>query len=257
MTDAPIDAQQPAGDAPSSPSSRGWLAGRTPRLLLGTVLAGAVASGGYGIASAATAHGSVASSVSARAPRGHGGHGFGGGGYGPMGGFGGGFGFGGLQGLVTATTPGTSISFTEPDGTAETVDVTGTTKYRDGSTTITSVSAGEDIEVRVTKSTASASTPTASSVQVVGPSVTGWVVAVSGDTLTVQDSQGFQYTVNASSATFSKQGATASISNLATSVPYTEIEATGTLVSGSPPTLDASQVTILVPRTAPSTTTSA
>ncbi len=226
------------------------------------------AAGGYGIASAATGTGPTAPQSAVTSPGAPAAGSQGparmprvapGGAFGVAGRAGGPFGGHGLTGLVTSVGSG-SITIEVLDGSdgllgspvagsSVTVTTDSSTTYARLGATATSgaVVAGETVDVQPTTATAGSASPTAASVVVVGPRVSGSVVSDDGSTIVVRDSQGFERTIHVTSSTaYTQAGAVASSSAVSSGV---EIVATGTLDSNQTD-LDATSVAVELPRVA-------
>lgn len=159
---------------------------------------------------------------------------------------------GGPQFTVTSMTS-TSLVVTDPSGNTQTFLLTASTTFeKDGA----SASAGDVVEgdhVIVTPtatsgSGSSSSSLTASTVDVVSPSLAGTVVSVSGSgsslVIVVSDESGFYRTIDTSaSTTFDKDGTAVAASTITTG---TFLSALGAIATDHT-TLDATAVTIGVP----------
>jgi hypothetical protein len=146
----------------------------------------------------------------------------------------------GPGGVVTALTS-TSITVTDPAGTATTFTITtSTTVTKDRSAaTITDLALGDEVHVMPS---APGST-TAASIDIVQPSVFGTVTAVSGDTITVAGPNATSATVIVSSATtYVKDGTSATLADVTVG---SSIFAEGSFASSSDTSiLDATSVGI-------------
>lgn len=220
-----------------------FLASRGTRVVLTSALAGGLALGGFGIASAASATGSGASPAAtpkAPLPPGMGGrHGRGR--------------FGGVgSGTVTAIN-GSAVTVSTPAGMQRTVTTTSSTIYREGGKTVSAsaLAVGEHVMVRpvkpITGSSASSGSTfvTAAAIDIVRPQVRGTVVGVSGTTVTVADSQGFWRTVDVSSGTTVTRGGQSSTTSAIATGEH--VVATGT-IEANHTSLAASMVGIQLPR---------
>ena len=115
---------------------------------------------------------------------------------------------GGYGGLVTSISSD-SLTVRTPRGT-ETIALTSSTTYYQGQTKATrsAVSSGDVVHVRLVDPRATKKV--AAVVTVVPAHLDGWVTAVSGDSITLKDMDGFTRTISTSSSTtYLKDGATA------------------------------------------------
>jgi hypothetical protein len=146
----------------------------------------------------------------------------------------------GPGGVVTALTS-TSITVTDPSGTATTFAITSTTKVtKDRSAaSIADLAVGDEVHVVPS----AAGSTTAGRIDIVQPSVMGTVTALNGDSITIAGPNGTSATVIVSSATtYTKDGASATLADLTVgSVLFAE----GNFASSSDTsTLDATSVGI-------------
>jgi len=145
---------------------------------------------------------------------------------------------GGSGGYVTAVTA-TSVTIQKWDGTTSTFTLTPTTTYTEGksASTLASLVVGDRADIH-----ASSSAPTtATSVNIELARLFGTVKAVSGNTITISDPQGFSRTIVVSSATNYDQGHAAG--TLADVVVGSRIAAQGT-IDANLTSLDAVSVAI-------------
>jgi len=234
------------------------------RAAAATVIAGALAAGGYGVASAASSHSAtsqsasqalaVASSPSKSAPSRPRPGGPAGLGLGGRFGFGAGFGLGGAfgqGGTVTQVTP-TSITVDSLFGSALTVTTDSSTTYSEGGKKVerSAVAVGEQVVFRPAGRPSTSSTSGSqlvTLVEIVLPHVSGKVVSVNGSQLVVSQQDGLNVTVNTSTST--------TYDEVGQSVPASEVQVgtvvsvTGTLSSGHDQ-IDATTVEIVLPSVA-------
>lgn len=258
---------------PPNPYSSGPVATAAPGRRRGTVLvsraalfaviACALAAGGYGIASAASAHGgtvnagqSLASAPAASKPAtttppskavspplGR----FGGG----IPGRGGPFGLSGLGGAgggtVTAIAP-SSITVENEFGRYLTVKTNSSTTYSENGKQVSrsSLATGEQVVFsRMPQSfkPGSSGETVVSAVEIVLPQVSGKVVSMSDSQIVVRQSDGLDVTVETSGATYTEAGQTASSDDVTTG---TVVSVTGT-VSADHTQIDATSIEIVLP----------
>jgi hypothetical protein len=195
------------------------------RAAVATVVAGGLAAGSYGIASAASANGAsgpsagqalaTASSPSKTATPPLGRLRFGGPGFGPRG-IGPGFGVGGTITAITAKT----ITVTSMFGKSVTVTTDKSTVYREGDKKVarSALSVGEQVFFLPTGrpgAPSSSSSKVVAAVEIVQPYVAGKVVSVSGSQIVVSQSDGLNVTVNISqSTTYGEVGHSASAEDI-------------------------------------------
>jgi hypothetical protein len=270
------------GDSPTERARRRWgLVGT--RTGVAVLIAGGLAAGSYGIASAAT-NSPGATTVSATTPTA--GHSAG---RAPHGGFGGGFGAGGpmgsgsgIGGTVSGVTAST-ITVSSPVGPSLTIRTNSATAYHEGASTVirSAVTVGERVAFRfhpvavpgalggprtimprtfdpaavpgalggsraIMPRTALAPSGSllATEVDILQPTITGAVVKIAGGDLTVADAQGFWRTVRVSSSTaYTEQGASASAAAVKVG---TEIVATGA-IDANHTDLDATNIDVQLP----------
>jgi hypothetical protein len=227
-----------------------------------TLVAGGVAAGSYGIASAASGKGAASqragqvlaarsnsgksTTPKSRHPRFAGPRGFrgfaggrlgSGGGFGPGGGFGLGGGFG-PGGTVTALTS-TSITVKSLFGGTMTVTTNASTAYREGGTKVARsvVAVGEQVAFAPlgrpggssSKNATSKGSNVVATVDIIQPQASGKVVKVSGSQLIIAGRGGLNVTVNTSSSTtYGEVGHTASAGDISVG---SVVIATGTLSS--------------------------
>ncbi len=118
----------------------------------------------------------------------------------------------GPAGLVSAISP-TSLAIRTKSSTS-TVGLGAATRYKEGATVVpeSDVVVGDHVKVRLVKS---AATPTAASVLILPPSVSGTVGGISATGFTLHASNGTTHTVTTSSATTYRSGkAAASASSI-------------------------------------------
>jgi hypothetical protein len=258
MSDRNPEPQQELGDAAAVTQAapdkrrRGSLG---VRAAAATVIAGGLAAGGYGVASAASSPSATtrsarqalatASSPSKSAP-GHPRLG------GPAGlGLGEGFGLGGSfgqGGTVTQVTP-TTITVDSLFGNALTVTTDSSTVYNESGKKVarSAVAVGEQVVFlpagRPATSSSSGS-PLVTLVEIVQPHVSGKVVKADGSQLVVSQQDGLNVTVNTSaSTTYDEAGQPASASDVQVG---TVVSVTGTL-SSDHDQIDATTVEIVLP----------
>ncbi len=146
---------------------------------------------------------------------------------------------GGAGGVVSALSA-TSITVTDPSGTATTYSISSSTVVtKDRATaSLSDLAVGDDVHIMVTSGTT-----TASRIDIVQPSVAGKVSAVSGDTITITDPNGTSHTVIVSSkTTYTKDGASATLADVTVG---SSIFAEGSFASSSSTaSLDATSVGI-------------
>jgi hypothetical protein len=144
----------------------------------------------------------------------------------------------GKGGYVTAVTS-SSITVQLWSGTTTTYTLTGTTQYTEGKlpSTIASLVAGDRVNVQ----TSSTDPTTALSVNIELAELFGKVMAVSGESITITDPQGFSRTILASTATTFTVGAAPG--TLANVVVGTKIVAQGTIDTNLT-TLDALSIKV-------------
>ncbi|HEV3268680.1 MAG TPA: DUF5666 domain-containing protein [Acidimicrobiales bacterium] len=144
----------------------------------------------------------------------------------------------GLGGYVTAVTP-TSVTVLTWGGTTTTFTLNTTTVYTEGKSpsTITSLVVGDRVNIQT-----SSSDPTiAASVNIELAELFGTVTAVSGNTITITDPQGFSRTILVGTATtYTVGGAPGSLTNV---MVGTKIVAQGTIDTNKT-TLDALSIKI-------------
>jgi hypothetical protein len=120
--------------------------------------------------------------------------------------------------------------------------ITSSTTFSEGPTTVTesALAVGQHVGIQLSTSDAS----TAANIDIQLPALFGTVSSVSGDTVVITDLEGFSRTIVVdSSTTYSKSGATASLSDIVVSG---DIIAEGT-VDANLTSLDATHVVIGVP----------
>ncbi|MHB2028891.1 MAG: DUF5666 domain-containing protein [Acidimicrobiales bacterium] len=153
-----------------------------------------------------------------------------------------------MVGYVTALTP-TSVSVLLRNGTSVTFAITSATTFSEGTsaTTVASLAIGQLVRVQttnpVTTTTTSTTTSsaTATSIEIELARLSGIVTAVSGDSITVANEQGFTHTIVVSSTTtFALEGSSATLANV---VVGSRIHATG-VIGTDGTTLDAMSVLI-------------
>ena len=144
----------------------------------------------------------------------------------------------GLGGYVTAVTA-TSVTVLTWSGTTTTFTLNGTTVYTEGKSpsTITSLVAGDRVNIQ----TSSTDPTIAAAVNIELAELFGTVTAVSGNTITITDPQGFSRTILVGTATtYTVGGAPGSLTNVTVG---TKIVAQGTIDTNKT-TLDALTVKI-------------
>jgi hypothetical protein len=144
-------------------------------------------------------------------------------------------------GVVTAVSS-TSISVKGMDATSSSFAITSSTTFSEGPTTVTAaaLAVGQHVGIQLSASDDSAAT----SIDIQLPALFGTVSSVSGDTVVITDLEGFSRTIVVdSSTTYSKAGATASLSDVAVG---SDIIAEGT-VNANATSLDATNVVIGLP----------
>jgi len=231
------------------------------RAAAATVVAGGLAAGSYGVASAAASHDAAtpassqalsSPSSSSKPASGHTSSG------GPIGvgrlGLGGDFGPGGNigQGGTITKLDSTSITVEPLFGGTLTVTTNSSTVYREGDNKVarSALAVGEQIaflpEGRLTSSSASGS-KVVTVVEIVQPHVSGKVVKVDGSELVVSEEDGLNVTVNTSSSTsYGEAGQSASSSAVQVG---TVVSVTGTL-SPDHEQIDATTIEIVLPSVA-------
>jgi hypothetical protein len=152
----------------------------------------------------------------------------------------------GPGGVVTALTS-TSITVTDPSGTASTFTITSSTPVtKDRATAaIADLAVGDEVHVMPSAEGSS----TAARIDIVQPSVMGKVTAVNGDTITIAGPNSTSATVIVSNATtYTKDGASASLADVTVG---SSIFAEGSFTSPTDTSsLDATNVGIGQPGTA-------
>ncbi len=147
---------------------------------------------------------------------------------------------GGAGGEISALSA-TSITVTNPSGTATTYTITSsTTVTKDRATaSIADLAVGDDVHIMLSSS----SSTTATRIDIVQPSVMGKVSAVSGNTITITGPNATSQTVIVSSTTtYTKDGASATLDDVTVG---SSIFAEGSFASStSTSTLDATSVGI-------------
>jgi hypothetical protein len=141
-------------------------------------------------------------------------------------------------GVITAVTD-SSITIKDMSGTSTTYVITSATTVSEGPTTITSsqLAVGQRVGVQLSSS----SSTTAASIDVQLPVLFGTVTAVSGNTITISDPEGFNRTILIdSSTTYTKSGASSSLGEVTVG---SVISAEGT-VDSNLTSLDAASVVI-------------
>jgi hypothetical protein len=144
----------------------------------------------------------------------------------------------GLGGYVTAVTP-TSVTVLTWNGTTTTFTLNGTTVYTEGKlpSTITSLVVGDRVNVQ----TSSTDPTIATAVNIELAELFGTVTAVSGNTITITDPQGFSRTILVGTATtYTVGGAPGTLTNVTVG---TKIVAQGTIDTNKT-TLDALTIKI-------------
>jgi hypothetical protein len=144
-------------------------------------------------------------------------------------------------GTVTAVTD-TSITVEDISGTSTTYAITSATTFSEGSTTITEsqLAVGQHVGIQLSSS----SSTTASNIDVQLPVLFGTVTAVSGDTITISDPEGFSRTIVVdSSTTYTKSGDSSTLDDVTVG---SVISAQGS-VDSNLTSLDASSVVIGTP----------
>ncbi len=155
-----------------------------------------------------------------------------------------------MVGYVTALTP-TSVSVLLRNGTSVTFAITSATTFTEGTsaTTVASLAIGQRVRVQTTNPVTTTSTSTstttssatATSIEIELARLSGIVTAVSGDSITVANEQGFTHTiVVTSTTTFALEGSSATLANV---VVGSRIHATG-VIGTDGTTLDAMSVLI-------------
>ncbi|MGA2295744.1 MAG: DUF5666 domain-containing protein [Acidimicrobiales bacterium] len=141
-------------------------------------------------------------------------------------------------GVITAVSS-TSITVKDLDGTSSTYDITSATTFSEGPTTIdaSTLAIGQRVGIQLS----SASSTSAVNIDVQLPVLFGTVTAVSGDTITISDPEGFSRTIVVdSTTTYTKSSASATLSDVTVG---SVISAQGT-VDANLTSLDASSVEI-------------
>jgi hypothetical protein len=144
-------------------------------------------------------------------------------------------------GVVTAVSSA-SISVKGMDGTSSSYAITSSTTFSEGPTTVTAseLAVGQHVGIQLSTSDDS----TAANIDIQLPALFGTVTSVSGDTVVITDLEGFSRTIVVeSSTTYTKSGATASLSDV---VVGSDIIAEGT-VDANGTSLDATHVVIGLP----------
>lgn len=144
----------------------------------------------------------------------------------------------GFGGYVTAVTA-TSVTVDLRSGTTTTFTLTPTTTYTEGSapSTIASLVVGDRVRVKVSSSTAT----TAAAINIELAELFGKVTAVSGNTITISDPQGFSRTVVVNSSTsYTANGAAGTVADVTVG---SKISAEGT-IDPNKTSLDALTVAI-------------
>jgi hypothetical protein len=186
-----------------------------------TALGVGLVAGGAGVASAASTH-TAHDATTATAPSPPGAGNFAG-------------------GVVTAVTD-SSITVKDMSGSSTTYAITSTTTFSEGPTTIAAsqLAVGQRVGIQLSSS----SSTTATSIDVQLPVLFGTVTAVSGDTITISDPEGFSRTiVTDSSTTYTKSGDSSTLDEVTVG---SVISAEG-VVDANLTSLDASSVTIGAP----------
>lgn len=151
---------------------------------------------------------------------------------------------GAAGGVVTAVSS-TSITVRDLRGATKTFAIDSATTVAEGrtSTSVSSITVGQ--RVRIAPSSSSAST--AAAIEIDLAHLVGTVMSVSGNSITISDNQGFERTIQVSSATtYSKSGTNATVSDVQSG---TVIFAEG-LVDANHTTLDATNIGIGLPSNA-------
>jgi hypothetical protein len=128
------------------------------------------------------------------------------------------------------------------DGTSSSYAITSSTTFSEGPTTVTAseLAVGQHVGIQLSTSDDS----TAANIDIQLPALFGTVTSVSGDTVVITDLEGFSRTIVVeSSTTYTKSGATASLSDV---VVGSDIIAEGT-VDANGTSLDATHVVIGLP----------
>ncbi len=228
-------------------------------VVVATLIAGGLAAGGYGIASAASSLGrapqsarqalATASGASKSAPAGpRPGGPPGPGGFGPGGGLGGSLGQGGT---VTQVKP-TTITVDTLFGTTLTVTTDSSTVYSEGGKTVarSAVGVGEEVVFGSPGWASNASdggTQAVTLVEIVQPRVLGKVVSMSGFQLVVSQQDGLNVAVNTStSTTYAEAGQSVPATDVGVG---TVVSVTGT-VSSDHDQIDATTIEIVLPTVA-------
>jgi hypothetical protein len=144
-------------------------------------------------------------------------------------------------GVVTAVSSA-SISVKGMDGTSSSYAITSSTTFSEGPTTVTAsaLAVGQHVGIQLSTSDDS----TAANIDIQLPALFGTVTSVSGDTVVITDLEDFSRTIVVeSSTTYTKSGATASLSDV---VVGSDIIAEGT-VDANGTSLDATHVVIGLP----------
>jgi hypothetical protein len=144
-------------------------------------------------------------------------------------------------GTVTAVSD-TSITVKDMSGTSTSYAITSATTFSEGPTTITEsqLAVGQHVGIQLSSS----SSTTAANIDVQLPVLFGTVTAVSGDTITISDPEGFNRTILVdSSTTFTKSGDSSTLSDVTVG---SVISAQGS-VDTNLTSLDASSVVIGAP----------
>jgi len=143
-----------------------------------------------------------------------------------------------LRGVVSAVT-GTSLTISRPNATSATFTITPTTVITEGTTVMTAASLVVGDRVNVTVNSLSATTALKINIELA--QLSGFVSAVSGNTITIIGGQGFNRSiVVTASTTYTKAGAPATLADV---VVGSKITAQGT-IDVNLTTLDALSVTI-------------
>jgi hypothetical protein len=140
---------------------------------------------------------------------------------------------------VVTTVSATSVTVKDLSGATSTYEITSTTTFSEGSTTISAsqLAPGQHVWIQLSSSDATAAT----SVDVQLPVLFGTVTALSGDTITITDPEGFSRTIVVnSSTTYAKSNATATLSEVSVG---SVISAQGS-VDSNLTSLDATSVVI-------------
>ncbi|MGO9333869.1 MAG: DUF5666 domain-containing protein [Acidimicrobiales bacterium] len=273
MDDRNPGPQQDLGEATTAtPAARGRRrrGSLSMRAAAATVVAGGLAAGSYGVASAASSHGAATESAGQALatasgpatpskpapgqPRLGGPGGFGqfgsGGGLGPGSGFGRG-GCLGQGGTVRFVSP-TAITVDSLFGRAITVKTNSSTVYREGGKKVarSAVVVGEQVMFLPAGrpgGTSPSSSKLVKLVEIVQPHVSGKVVSLKGSQVVVSEQDGLNVTVNTSSSTtYEEAGQPASASDLQVG---TVVSVTGTL-SSDHDQIDATTVQVVLPSVA-------